>query len=178
MPPRRWWQAIMAPQTICYIIYNQDNTHQTTAGAQPRTASGVRFRWSVLTRPACRHDPAWRNTGLRTAATTSGVAEMLASGHRLRLGRRGGRCAIGGTWSTATGMGCGRGLWKDCAPAGKPRGGVPERNDPALTQLCRGCGVPPTTVCRRYAPVAQWSVKARLKSGKCRGMQIQGTMAS
>ena len=69
-PPRRWWQAVIAPQTICYIIYNQDNTHQTTAGAQPRTASGVRFRWGDLVRPACRHDPAWRNTGLRTAPTT------------------------------------------------------------------------------------------------------------
>ena len=89
MPPRRWWQAIIAPQTICYIIYNQDNTHQTTAGAQPRTASGVRFRWGDLVRPACRHDPAWRNTGLRTAATTSGVAEMLASGHRFRCWRSG-----------------------------------------------------------------------------------------
>ena len=86
LPPRRWWQAVIAPQTICYIIYNQDNTHQTTAGAQPRTTSGVRFRWGDLVRPACRHDPAWRNTGLRTAATTSGVAEMLASGHRLRRG--------------------------------------------------------------------------------------------
>ena len=41
------------------------------------------------------------------------------------------------------------------APDGKPRGGVPERNDPALTQLCSGCGVPPPTACRRYAPVAQ-----------------------
>ena len=76
----------MAPQTICYIIYNQDNTHQTTAGAQPRTSSGVAFSRGDLVRPACRHDPAWRNTGLRTAATSSGVAEMLASGHRLRHG--------------------------------------------------------------------------------------------
>ena len=131
LPPRRWWQAIIAPQTICYIIYNQDNTHQTTAGAQPRTASGVRFRWGDLVRPACRHDPAWRNTGLRTAATSSGVAKMLASGHRLRQRRRAG-----------------------ATPNGKPRGGVPDRN-PALTQLCRGCGMPPPTACRRYAPVAQ-----------------------
>ena len=154
MPPRRWWQAIIAPQTICYIIYNQDNTHQTTAGAQPRTASGVAFSRGDLVRPACRHDPAWRNTGLRTAATTSGVAEMLDSGHRLRRRRRAG-----------------------AAPDGKPRGGVPERNDPALTQLCSGCGVPPTTVCRRYAPVAQWSVKARLKSEEWDKMQIQGATA-
>ena len=63
------------------------------------------------------------------------------------------------------------------APDGKPRGGVPERNDPALTQLCSGCGVPPTTACRRYAPVAQWSVKARLKSEEWDKMQIQGATA-
>ena len=106
----------------------QDDTHRTTAEAQPRTTSGVRLRSSDLARPACRHDPAWRNTGLRTAATTSGVAEMLASGHRLRQRRRAG-----------------------ATPNGKPRGGVPDRN-PALTQLCRGCGVPPPTACRRYAP--------------------------
>ena len=59
----------------------QDDTRQSTAVAQPRTTSGVRFGWSDLARPACRHDPAWRNTGFRTAATTSGVAEMHASGH-------------------------------------------------------------------------------------------------
>ena len=90
MPPRRWWQAIMAPQTICYIIYNQDNTHQTTAGAQPRTASGVRFRWCDLVRPACRHDPAWRNTGLRTAATAcrgGGNARLRSSSPPTAQGR-------------------------------------------------------------------------------------------
>ena len=65
----------------------QDDTRQSTAGAQPRTTSGVRLRSSDLACPACRHDPAWRNTGFRTAATTSGVAEMLASGHCLRRGR-------------------------------------------------------------------------------------------
>ena len=96
----------------------QDDTHRTTAEAQPRTTSGVRLRSSDLARPASRHDPAWRNTGLRTAATTSGVAEMLASGHRLRQRRRAG-----------------------AAPDGKPRGGVPDHN-PALTQLCRDKEVP------------------------------------
>ena len=35
--------------------------------------------------PACRHDPAWRNTGLRTASTPAGVEEMSASGHRALL---------------------------------------------------------------------------------------------
>ena len=32
--------------------------------------------------PACRRHPGRRNTGLRTAATPAGVAEMSASGHR------------------------------------------------------------------------------------------------
>ncbi|MDY5119080.1 MAG: hypothetical protein SPE65_03780 [Muribaculaceae bacterium] len=78
-----------------YTVDTQSDTRKTTAGAQPRTTSGVRLRSSDLARPACRHDPAWRNTGFRTAATTSGVAEMLASGHRLRRWRRCGRCACG-----------------------------------------------------------------------------------
>ena len=69
-----------------YTTDTQNNTRRAIAAAQPRTTSGVRLEWSDLARPACRHDPAWRNTGLRTAATTSGVAEMLASGHRLRRG--------------------------------------------------------------------------------------------
>ncbi|MDY5119881.1 MAG: hypothetical protein SPE65_07870 [Muribaculaceae bacterium] len=37
--------------------------------------------------PACRHDPAWRNTGLRTAATPRGVANYLASCNRMRRDR-------------------------------------------------------------------------------------------
>ena len=37
---------------------------------------------------ACRRHPGRRNTRLRTAATVSGVAEMLASCHRLRRQRR------------------------------------------------------------------------------------------
>ena len=119
---------------------------------QPATASGVRFRWGDLVRPACRHDPAWRNTGLRTAATTSGVAKMLASGHRLRQRRRAG-----------------------ATPNGKPRGGVPDRN-PALTQLCRGLEMAPTTACRRYAPVAPGCVKARLKSRLCSEMSFPPAM--
>ena len=63
----------------------QDDTHRTTAEAQPRTTSGVRLRSSDLARPAFRHAPAWRNTGFRTAPTTSGVGEMHASGHRLAV---------------------------------------------------------------------------------------------
>ena len=35
--------------------------------ARLRTTSGVRFCWGISF-PACRHGPAWRNTGLRTAA--------------------------------------------------------------------------------------------------------------
>ena len=73
--------------TMFYTVDTQSDTRKTTARAQPRTTSGVRLRSSDLARPAFRHAPAWRNTGFRTAATTSGVAEMLASGHCLRRGR-------------------------------------------------------------------------------------------
>ena len=90
MPPRRWWQAVIAPHND--VLHKM--IHATPrCKRQPRTTSGVRLRASDLARPACRHDPAWRNTGLRTAATTSGVAEMLASGHRLRRWQRCGCCA-------------------------------------------------------------------------------------
>ena len=92
-PPAGGGRPSSRQASMYYIIDRQDDTRQSTAVAQPRTTSGVRFGWSDLARPACRHDPAWRNTGLRTAATTSGVAEMLASGHRLRRWRRCGRCA-------------------------------------------------------------------------------------
>ena len=81
--------------TMFYTVDAQSDTRKTTAGAQPRTTSGVRLRSSDLARPACRRHPGRRNTGLRTAATTFGVAEMLASGHRLRRWRRCGRCACG-----------------------------------------------------------------------------------
>ena len=60
-------------------------------GGQPATTSGVAMYIAGLAVPACRRHPGRRNTGLRTAATASGVAEMSAFGHRLRLGR--GRCA-------------------------------------------------------------------------------------
>ena len=63
------------------------DTQYTIFGATAPHPSGVRFGGCPSAVPACRHDPAWRNTGLRTAATTSGVAEMSASGHRLRRGR-------------------------------------------------------------------------------------------
>ncbi|MDD6852044.1 MAG: hypothetical protein PUD64_07460, partial [Bacteroidales bacterium] len=49
--------------TMFYTVDAQSDTRKTTAGAQPRTTSGVRLRSSDLARPACRHDPAWRNTG-------------------------------------------------------------------------------------------------------------------
>ena len=74
------------PDKQCNICY-------TTADATAPHPSRVRFGGCPSAVPACRHDPAWRNTGLRTAATPRGVAEMSASGHRLRRGRRGGRCA-------------------------------------------------------------------------------------
>ena len=84
MPPRRWWQTVIAqhkPQDTQHITYH------ISADATAPHPSGVRFGGCPPVVPACRHDPAWRNTGLRTAATTSGVAEMSASGHRLRRGR-------------------------------------------------------------------------------------------
>ena len=63
------------PDTQCNICY-------TTADATAPHPSGVRFGGCPSAVPACRHDPTWRNTGLRTAATPRGVAEMSASGHR------------------------------------------------------------------------------------------------
>ena len=97
--------------------------------------------------PACRRHPGRRNTGLRTAATPHGVAKMSASGHRLH------RCGGCARW-WAVRCSASQSRCAEAAPDGKPRSGVPDRN-PALTQLCRGCGMPPPTACRRYAPVAQ-----------------------
>ena len=56
------------------------DTQYTILGATAPHPSGVRFGGCPSAVPACRHDPAWRNTGLRTAATTSGVA--LWGAHR------------------------------------------------------------------------------------------------
>ena len=69
------------PDKQCNICY-------TTADATAPHPSGVRFGGCPSAVPACRHDPAWRNTGLRTAATPRGVAEMSASGHHLLRWRR------------------------------------------------------------------------------------------
>ena len=127
-----------------YIIDRQDDTRQSTAVAQPRTTSGVRFGWSDLARPACRHDPAWRNTGFRTAATAcrgGGNARLRSSS----LPRR-------DDIALRTPQGDGsRPPQCDGCIGWKPRGGVPEHN-PALTQLCRVSEVPSPTACRRYAP--------------------------
>ena len=133
----------------------QDDTHCTTAEAQPRTTSGVR-----LCTGAIWHAP-------HVATTPRGEIRGYA---RLPPPPGWRKCSPPVIVS-ASGGGAG------AAPDGKPRGGVPERNEPALTQLCSGCGVPPTTVCRRFAPVAQWSVKARLKSEEWDKMQIQGATA-
>ena len=72
--------------TMFYTVDAQSDTRKTTAGAQPRTTSGVRLRSSDLACPACRHDPAWRNTGLRTAATACRGGGNAASGHHCRRG--------------------------------------------------------------------------------------------
>ena len=118
-----------------YIIDRQDDTRQSTAVAQPRTTSGVRFGWSDLARPACRHDPAWRNTGFRTAATAcrgGGNARLRSSS----LPRR-------DDIALRTPQGDGsRPPQCDGCIGWKPRGGVPEHN-PALTQLCRVARCPP-----------------------------------
>ena len=44
--------------------------------------------------PRMSPPPGRRNTGLRTAATTSGVAKMSAFGHRFRRGQRAGAAPI------------------------------------------------------------------------------------
>ena len=61
------------------------DTQYTILGATAPHPSGVRFGGCPSAVPACRHDPAWRNTGLRTAATPRGVAKMSASGHHLHI---------------------------------------------------------------------------------------------
>ena len=55
--------------------------------------SGWRFWGLARLLRACRRHPGRLNTRLRTAATTSGEAEMYAFGHRLRRWRRCGRFA-------------------------------------------------------------------------------------
>ena len=90
MPPRRRWQAVIAPHYPMSHTLIHSMLHATLWWKrQPATTSGVAI-WVGYHHalPACRHDPAWRNTGLRTAATPRGVAEMSAFCHRLRRQRR------------------------------------------------------------------------------------------
>ena len=125
--------------TMRYTTDTQNDTHRAIAAAQPRTTSGVRLEWSDLARPACRHDPAWRNTGFRTAPTASrgwrnvhlwSSSPPVAEGWALR-------CAISGRalhHRKATKVAC-----------------------LIITTLhlrsCAGVGeVPPKTACQRYAP--------------------------
>ena len=92
MPPRRRWQAVIAPHDPMSHTLIHSMLHATPWWQrQPATTSGVAI-WvgHHHALPACRHDPAWRNTGLRTAATPRGVANYLALGHRLRRGQSGG----------------------------------------------------------------------------------------
>ena len=84
MPPRRWWQAVIAPHDpMSHTRDTQHVAHKTmveaTASHHLRGAIWVGHHHAL---PACRHDPAWRNTGLRTAATPRGVANYLASCYR------------------------------------------------------------------------------------------------
>ena len=90
MPPRRWWQAVIAPHDpMSHTRDTQHVAHKTMVEAiashHLRGAIWVGHHHAL---PACRHDPAWRNTGLRTAATPRGVANYLAFCHRLRCQRR------------------------------------------------------------------------------------------
>ena len=129
-----------------YIIDRQDDTRQSTAVAQPRTTSGVRFGWSDLARPACRHDPAWRNTGLRTAAT----ACRGGGNARLRSSSPPRRDDI--ALRTPQGDGS-RPPQCDGCIGWKPRGGVPEHN-PALTQLCSSLAKCPPQLRAEGTPLA------------------------
>ena len=84
MPPRRRWQAVIVPHDPMSHTLIHSTLHATLLWKrQPATTSGVAI-WvgHHHALPACRHDPAWRNTGLRTAATPRGVAEMSAFCHR------------------------------------------------------------------------------------------------
>ena len=84
MPPRRRWQAVITPHDPTSHPVIHSTLHATPWWKrQPATTSGVAI-WvgHHHALPACRHDPAWRNTGLRTAATPRGVANYLASRHR------------------------------------------------------------------------------------------------
>ena len=56
------------------------------SSGRPATASGVAIIYVHLSLRTCRRHPGRLNARLRTAATTSGVAEMSAFGHRLRPG--------------------------------------------------------------------------------------------
>ena len=68
--------AIPAQIRKCRVVMNRGTTPGCShlqpnipceVVARLRTTSGVRFGWGISF-PACRHAPAWRNTGLRTAA--------------------------------------------------------------------------------------------------------------
>ena len=83
-PPRRRWQAVITPHDP--TSHPRDTQHvarnamvAATASHHLRGAIWVGYQHAL---PACRHDPAWRNTGLRTAATPRGVANYLAFCYR------------------------------------------------------------------------------------------------
>ena len=71
------------------------DTQYTIFGATAPHPAGVRFGGCPSAVPACRHDPAWRNTGLRTAATTcrGGGNVRLCSSSLPLAERRTLRCA-------------------------------------------------------------------------------------
>ena len=108
---------------------------------QPATTSGVAMYIAGSAVPACRRRPGRRNTGLRTAATPAGVAEMSASTIRLRWwgGRFAARCDatlvcaaaqwsivwVGdGNWACSERRLGGKGIQGLCAPMAERCGGA------------------------------------------------------
>ena len=80
MPPRRRWQAVIA---LCDPTSHTCDTQYVARNTMAEATAPHHLRGAILVErrhpPACRHDPAWRNTGLRTAATPRGVANYIAS---------------------------------------------------------------------------------------------------
>ena len=101
---------------------------------------------SDLARPACRHDPAWRNTGFRTAATAcrGGGNSRLRSSSPPRMDDIALRTPQGDGSRPPQCDGC---------IGWKPRGGVPEHN-PALTQLCSSLARRPPQLRAEGTPLA------------------------
>ena len=89
----RTWLTASPPWRRWGVVYSETACHHLRGG----DFGGVRSL------RACRRRPGRRNTRLRTAATSSGVAEMSAFGHLSLLGRDGAFCGSGRP-ATASGV--------------------------------------------------------------------------